>query len=302
MNDEASDPDFSLEGGIDAGRFSDAVRGATAQLRQGTIVESPPFVYAASQHHPLFSASVAWAESDRAATGAVNVLNAARRAPRGIIVTQTCDLVEEGSRPKRPWVLIAPVYTLTCDAGTRKLIEQARGYDYLCPITGLEADLKRFWVADLRLLMPVEKGWLVGVATSAGFGDEVGYDRLGRQLSSLFARPAYATPLITHILRPLNELLREISERWADDPIVDVGLALGRSRVDPTNAQVVFVLDGPMDEELHELIIAWGQHIVEASPSGLHVLLPRTVSVDDLTVREYRTLDIIDLARFSPGG
>ena len=81
------------------------------------------------------------------------------------------------------------------------MIERERGFDYLCPVTALTGDDEHLWVADLRILVPVEKGWLVGARTAGGFADEEGRDRLARQLARLFARPAYATPLDRNFIR-----------------------------------------------------------------------------------------------------
>jgi hypothetical protein len=297
---EEDDPPFSLEAGIDAGRFTSSVRNATAALRQGTLVAEPPLLYAADPAHPLYVATVAWATSDKAAGGVVNIVSAAKRPAWGLIVSQTCDLVEEG-RPKRPWTLIAPVYQLSADRGTRRMIELERGYDYLCPVTGLDADDDSLWVADLRLLVPVEKGWLVGAINDHAFVDEAGYERLARQLGRLFSRTGYATPLVTHVLKPLNALLEKITKKYdGEDNIAEVALALGRSRLDPTNAQVVFLLEGPIDDDLRDMILAWGQSVLENPPEGVNVLMPRIAMLDDLTAREYRTLDHVDVSAFSP--
>jgi len=146
---------------------------------------SPPFIYAASADHAIHAVTRAWAASPSSQSGAVNVVSAEGRPPYGLIVTQTCDLVEEG-KPKRPWVQIAPVYLLFANSGDRTKIQQGRGFDYLVPITGLTPPEGALWVADLRVLIPAEKGWLVGRETLAAFDDEAGYDRLAQQLGHRF--------------------------------------------------------------------------------------------------------------------
>ncbi len=44
-------PRWSLQDGIDPGAWPDEAREATDGLRQGSLVASPPFVYAASAEH-----------------------------------------------------------------------------------------------------------------------------------------------------------------------------------------------------------------------------------------------------------
>lgn len=293
---------FSLEAGIKAARFDAPTREALARLRQGVLVRSPPLIYGASADRPLFAASVAWATSDRAGSGAVNLVTRAHRAPWGCIVTQTCDLVEEGAKPKRPWVHIAPVYVMQCDSGSQRLIESERGFAYLCPVTGLDPPADGgLWVADLRLLVPVEKGWLVGVESCAGFNDEAGYDRLARQLSQQFSRPAYNTALGVHVLRPLSKLLQSLAKAHdGDDGVLEVGLALGRSRMNPTSCQVVFVADRPLTEDVLESIFAWGQNVLDDPPPDINMLMPRIALIDEMSARDFRKLELIDVSAYSP--
>ena len=297
--DEA--PAWSLQTGIDAQAWPQAARDTTATLVQGTLVASPPFVYAASGDYAVHDVTRAWASSPSAASGVVNVAAPDKRAPFGLIVTQTCDLVEEG-KPKRPWVQIAPVYELYASRGDRSLILQGRGFDYLVPITTLEPSEGALWVADLRLLVPVEKGWLVGREFRDGFDEQTGFDRLAAQLSRLFSRPAQATVVNKWILGPARELLGNIAERYeGSDPIVEVGLALGRTRREPVNAQLVFMLDEELTEDLRAQIIEWWQPVAEkANAAGLEFLAPRFISLDELSAREYRSLDHLNASSLSP--
>jgi hypothetical protein len=294
-------PAWSLQTGIDPELWPEEARNATAGLHQGTLVASPPLTYAASADYPIHSTTRRWASSPRANTGVVNVASTEGRAPWGLIVTQTCDLVEEG-KPKRPWVHISPVYELYAPAGDRTRILQARGFDYLMPVTALEAVAGALWVADLRLLVPVEKGWLVGRETRAAFTEQAEYQRLAQQLAHRFARPAFATIVVDRIQRPAHKLFADIIERYeGNDPIADVGLALGRSPLEPVNAQLVFLLDGELGPELRAHIVDWWHQVAEhARADGLEILAPRFVSLDELSAREYRSLYLLDASSLSP--
>jgi hypothetical protein len=294
-------PSWSLQYGIDPDGWPESARVATADLRQGTLVQSPPFVYAASADHPIHAVTKAWSTSSKAETGVVNVLLPEQRAPYGLVVTQTCDLVEEG-KPKRPWMLIAPVYVLYASSGDRRRVLDGRAFDYLVPVTALEHPEGGIWVADLRLLVPVEKGWLVGRPVVDGLADEAHFRRLADQLGRRFSRPAFAANVVAHVLRPSYELWRDIGERYEGaDPIVDVGLALGRSPLDPVNAQLVFLLDADIPAEMRAQIIDWWQPLSErARADGLEFLTPRFARLDALTALEYRQLYILDAAALSP--
>lgn len=258
MTDRGDDaPSWSLQYGIDPEGWPEPARNATAGLRQGSLVESPPLAYAASAQHPIYAVTKAWAASPRAESGVVNVLSIEGRPPYGLIVTQTCDIVEEG-KPKRPWIPIAPVYVLPASAGDRRRILAGRAFDYLVPVTALTSPEGGLWVADLRLLVPVEKGWLVDRKIVDGLTNEDDLRRLAMQVGKRFSRPAYATRVVEYVLRPSYTLWEEIVERYeGKDPIVDVGLELGRSPLDPVNAQLVFLLDGDLPSDLRAHIVDW---------------------------------------------
>jgi len=292
---------WSLDAGLDPDDWPPEARTASSGLRQGTLIDEPPFVYAAAAAYPIHPTTRAWAETTAAETGVVNVANPERRPPYGLIVTQTCDLVEEG-RPKRPWVHVAPVYRFDGPLDQARMVLRERGLDYLIPIDALGATEEDLWVADLRLLIAVEKGWLVGRKTRNAFGAESGFDRLRRQLENAFARPAYATAVVEHVLKPLQELLAAIT-READgrDPIIEVGLRLGRSRVHPTNAQLVFLLESPIADHLRDLIIDWwAERRDPAHQAGLELLQPELQLLDRFPASEYRRLDLVDISGFSP--
>lgn len=130
----------------------------------------------------------------------------------------------------------------------------------------------------------------------------VSYDRLAQQLGRRFSRTAQATVVVRHVLQPVQALFNDIIERYeGQDPIVEVGLALGRSRLEPINAQLVFILDGELSPELRAQVVDWWQPLSErARADGLELLAPRFVSLDELTAREYRQLDMVDASSLSP--
>ena len=70
--------------------------------------------------------------------------------------------------------------------------------------------------------------------------------------------------------------------------------------MNPSNTQVVFLLDGAPSDDLREQLLNWGRARIENSPEGICLLLPRIVQIDDLSAREYRALELIDVAAFSP--
>ncbi len=301
MSRSAHDDDWSLQAGIDSAAWPEAVRAATRDIRQGVLIERPPLVYAANAEYPVHEITRRWAASSRASSGAVNITAVDKRPPYGLVVTQTCDLVEEG-RPKRPWLQVAPVYFQRLSRGDKRRILQGRAFDYLCPVTSLDTIEEGLWVADLRILIAIEKGVLVDLEAFPAFAEQTEYDRLSNQLSRRFSRPAYPRRINDYLIRPVQSMLLELAERYVGaDPISDVGLALGRSRLDPDNAQVVFLLHGPIENELRTFLVDWWAPVAaHAENAGLTVLPPWFVNETDLSAKEYRRLDWLNADSLSP--
>jgi len=291
----------SIDDGIDPGLWTEQTRETASQLRQGQAVELPPFFYYASAEHPVHQITHEWAEVTERSSGVVDLTAEDLRPPYGLIATQTCDLAEEG-KPKRPWVQLAPVYVYRCSAGEARKIQQGRSHPYLCWASGLGDRDDGLWVADLRILLPVEKGWLVEQTTLPGFADEPGYTDFANRLATRFARPAYATELVNEVLKPLRDLLAEVSDRFAgDDGIVEVGLELGRDRLDPQSARVCFIGNEPLRDEVRGFIGDWWTQTFGATGRGaLQVLAPDFTDYDQLTARRYVGLDIMSISEFSP--
>jgi hypothetical protein len=85
------------------------------------------------------------------------------------------------------------------------------------------------------------------------------------------------------------------------DPIIEVGLRVGRSRLQPTNAQLVFLLESPIADDLRNLIIDWwAERRDTAHQDGLEILQPSFELIDRLPASEYRRLDLVDISAFSP--
>jgi hypothetical protein len=182
------------------------------------------------------------------------------------------------------------------------MITSGRGFPYLTAVSALSQPEHSVWVADLRLFIPVEKGWLVGCETGPAFTEEWEYDRFADRVASRFARRAFATAIVDHVIGPTLDLLRGIAADFEGlDPIVEVGLATGRSRLDPTNAQLVFMLDAELPDDLRARIVDWWEPTAEAArAAGIETLMPRFVGLDQLSAAEYRTLDLLDAAALSP--
>lgn len=188
---------------------------AARRFRQGFVVEKPPFFYARSDAYPIWELSMA--DEPEAQGEEIVDVDPADRPPWGLITTQTCDLYEEGGRPKQPWFSVAPVYDYRPQLREGQLAQLRRGQmSHLVLLTAAWLPAGA-WVADLRIEVPLEKGWLVGRTPLGGFASADEYNTLSIRLATRRGRPALSTAITEHIVKPLRAWLRGAGARHRDE-------------------------------------------------------------------------------------
>lgn len=192
-------------------------------FRQGDVVEGFPAVYIGNPANAVHAQTAVYQDSKS------DVIRFSNDFPYGMILTQTCDIVEENrNHPKRPWVSIAPVYnseTRFRDPNSNKEIAllnddirnslvAGKGPYYLLYLPDLP-DFISFpscWVADFRLVVSVEKGWLLEREPIRALISEEDRRKMGKKLGSLFTRPAFDGRFEKSVRAPLVKALRAIKD------------------------------------------------------------------------------------------
>jgi hypothetical protein len=282
-----------IDRGVPADRDSwpTGILDALRHWEQGDIVSNPPFLYFADPKRPVWDATRSYSETS---AGPEVILPDEELCPRyGMVTTQTCDIAEEDARrPLRPWVQIAPVYEVT-DWKKKKLERRSPMYWVLVP----DLPGSHPWVADLRIEVPVEKGWLGQQERIEGFHDEGKKRSVGDKVSRLRGRHAFS--------RELNALVASVWDFLQSDgddtdahqrtanAIEEVGLSLD-SYLEPTRAQVVFLTTTSLDEDGIELLRQWndGQSRV-LHEAGVTLQAMDVRELDSLSAAEYRRLAVI---------
>ena len=281
--------------------------GALAALRQfvqGDVVETPPFFYFADPSRPVWARTHAYA-ADSEGPEVIEMPGGA--GPRyGLITTQTCDIGEEDAdRPVRPWVQISPVYDRSgdLDSGWRRKLRRGEGPRYLMHLPALPDG---FWVADFRIEMPVEKGWLAIRRRLDGFADEATQRRVGERIAMLRSRPAFAAKFVELVQRPLVAALKDLRATnldlydRMDSQVEEVAVELD-SFLDPHDARLTLLIGGDIDQDVDDWWHEWwdaASERCEAADLTLHAFAARKTS--DVSVAEYRRMTTVPLARISP--
>jgi hypothetical protein len=252
---------------------------ALASFRCGSVIERPPFAYHAVGGHALWSAS---AQSEEPAELILIELATKDRPPYGIITTETCDLLEEDrERKTRPWFQVSPVLDLGhLDGNAKSSIENMRS-TYLARLTG-PAFIAGFYVADLRISIPVEKSALVGRVPLDGFATEEEERAFSIQIGDMAIRPVWPQSVQRIIVGGLKSYFRTKSRKTALRGLRPIELRLAVSGPDdaPIAALLVYV-DPEHEREAPSLFEPyWKGLAADANAAGM-LLLPIRYGNDD---------------------
>ena len=294
-----------------AAEWPDGVLEALRAFRQGDLVAEPPMAYLADPQAPVWAESARFA-AEVAASGDPPEPEIIRfpeglTPPYGMITTQTCDLVEEDANPPRwPWAQLVPVYDMdgVLNSGEKGMLRKGRGRRSLLHVPALAPG---FYVADLRISFPVEKGWLARQARIVAFGSEQERQRVGDRLALLSGRPAFAGTFVASIQNPLTAALRELkrTDREAfdslDELVPEVGVLMD-SRLNPSDVQVVVLSTAPLDAAQTEWWNTWWDSCRErAGAVGITLqALDFTVLDENYSAAVYRRLTHLPLSNISP--
>lgn len=275
--------------------WDDVVVAATKAFDQGDLVDQPPFFYAAKPSRAAWASSKLMADDVDADEDIVIELDPADRPPFGIITSQGCD-VDEAFR--KPWVQIAPVYPLEHYATDDKRVAEIQR-DSVPHLIPLDPPLTAgYWVADLRIEMPVEKSWLAGREPIPAFATDAGRHDFARRLAGRLERPALPAVVHAAVVRPLR--------RWLDRRGTEVRASMAEAGVEfrlltqPDNGAIACRLlvvgrRGPVPTAVIDALDAWwAGRMADERADGVVLLGCRYGTSDDISMREYLASELLD--------
>jgi hypothetical protein len=286
-------------------------------FQQGHVVTDIPYFYLGDPSRPVLELTAAFADDGP------GIIEAKAPFPYGLIATQTCDIAEEDApRPSQPWIHVCPVYDAETrirpagtdpatpdaelpkllDGRTRSLVRQGRS-QHLLHLPGLGPGC---WVADLRLLLPIEKGWLAARTPINPFPTEAQRIEVGRRLAWIHLRPAFDGVFVRTVQQPLvaalRQLRREEPDKWErlHDQAREIGVST-KENITIHTAELVVICNSPLDDDLATwLEERWTELHELADADRLNLLPLRIVTLNDLTAAEYVTMTRLPLAAVSP--
>jgi hypothetical protein len=263
-------------------------------------VAEPPFFYFADPHSPVWEETKAYTDTS---VGPEIVSASPRVSPsHGIVTSQTCDIGEEDSeRPLKPWVMISPVYPIA-NKGWKKKLRRGGGPRYWLLVPGLTND--EVMAADLRIEVPVEKGWLANQERIVGFPSDAEKAALAARLAWLKGRPVFSSEFNRLIINPLDSLLSneqasgngDAEEGHLDELVEhteEVTVSVD-SNMHPSFVTITFLGEGELSGPAKEWIREWGDGIRDpAHEAGIELGGIEFSDPNDISARRYQRMTVI---------
>lgn len=281
-------------------------------FRQGDVVEGFPLAYIGDPEVPVHFQTKAYRDMG---SGTIEFES---DFPYGMITTQTCDIREEDSNPPiRPWVQMVPVYdgeqkhepTLGSTkqysflpSNIRRFIKEGRVPQYLMPLPGFPKS--GFWVADLRISVSVDKGWLLRRDPISVFETEEDRRSVGKKVAMLADRPAFDGKFERAVRNPLRRGLVALENTQLGQDIYREVVEF-RIRADDNitmkRVEIWVLSDLPLSEPVREWFdeqaVLWAE---QADKEGLILLPIRYSRLEEINAKIYRSLTMMPLHDLTP--
>jgi hypothetical protein len=269
---------------------------ALQQWQQGDVVRDPPFFYFADPARAVWEATRAFEDGSPGPEVIVpedDHLPGPDQLPRfGLVTTQTCDIGEEDAeRPLRPWVQVAPIYKLT--DWRRSRLQGSRGPRYWLLLPSFPEP--GVWVADFRIEVPVEKGWLSNQERIQAFGAAEERWQVGKRVAYLRSRPAFNASA-NMLQSRLFSWIKELDEVGSDGAsrfltcLVEVAIKVDDHEA-PTTVQFVFLLSSELPGECEDILLAWNRTAADIGEEvGVTVQACDVRLMSELPLAEYRRM------------
>lgn len=274
---------------------------ALTKFRQGDVIEGMPLVcYPAHCDRGILKSTI-----DNACAGGRGIVELEGIADYALITTQTCDLQEERNPPRQPFISVAPVYDVATSGQYDLSLVRKNQYGFLVPLTAEQFQGEgTCWVGDLRLEIPVEKSWLVGLEPIRAFRDESAYQRFAEKLSRRRLRPAIDGRVRKSILKPLEYFIKRVarSQELDLDGIQEFCIRCEPNLVRATIVKLYCVLqDGTDVTPYRGALDKWHLEISPTVPADIQFFPVIVKTSQELRWSEGRYMvPLLDLADYSP--
>ena len=277
------------------GQIPADVQGAVDLFYQGHLIAAPPIFYGATPASPLCDFTTQ--NADPSLSWQVLALPEDLRPAYGILTSQTCDICEQGDWDN-PFVQVSPVIDMAerLNADQQANLRQHGYTDFVYLTRQPRPD--GFWVADLRISLPIEKSALVGREPIDAFEDENSRITFADRVAGRSRRPAFADIVHEKIIHDLNSWIqrdksvarREHSGRFTD--VEEVRFDVEGDRLKPDGIRPVVFMESDLSPADRGAWRDWRRRVSRrlTREGGPNLSPVQFSSLDKMAAREYRRL------------
>jgi hypothetical protein len=269
-----------------------SVRNAVDLFHQSHLITAPPVFYGAAPATALCPFTEE--NADLGAEWQVLVLPEDMRPAYAVVTSQTCDICQQGEWDN-PFVQVSPVIDLSARLNSDQKTQLRRhGYTDFVYLTR-QPQPDGFWVADLRISLPLEKGALVGKEPIEGFDDEISRLTFGERVANRSRRPAFADTVHDVILHELNGWIRSDkaaaaranSGRFTD--VEEVRFGVDGDRLKPDGIKPVVFMESDLPPADRQEWRNWQKRVAKKlrKVDGPRLTPVQFSSLDKMLARQY---------------
>lgn len=210
-----------------------------------------------------------------------------------VVCSQTCDVGGDGPGARHPFVQVAPVVDLSGWDMARQRQVRRFEHAHLVALTGTRLE-PGFWVADLRLSVPVSKTFLIGAEPIAGFETEPDRLSFAEALALRLRRPALNSVLSEGLPTSLNRYLKARQKSspgdtaWCDQ-VSQVRILVSANRLQLETVTILVVEDVPLGAAHEDVWRSWLRENRKVfADKGLTIDKILFGTLDSYTARLYR--------------
>ncbi|MEV3872316.1 hypothetical protein [Streptomyces sp. NPDC049906] len=212
------------------------------------------------------------------------------RCAWAIVTSQTCDIAAAGPGARHPLVQVSPVVCISNISDNRRGAIEGHEVSHLVALT--KPPSYGFWVADLRISLPVSKQLLVVNAPHPGFSSERDALDFAEHVAARLRRPSLhdfiSDTMVKSISQHIKTVYKNEPEWW--EQVEQLRVLVTGSRLNPESVQLVVVQQEKLDAKQRKIWRDWATSFRKVLKKEGIVLEPlHFTTLDVMTARLYRS-------------
>ncbi|MFI1949393.1 hypothetical protein ACH46F_36775 [Streptomyces virginiae] len=218
-----------------------------------------------------------------------------------IVTSQTCDIVAYGPGARHPFVQVSPVYLLSEVSSNRRNAIEGHEVSHLVALSIPPSP--GFWVADLRVSLPVSKHLLANSSPVLAFSSDQDSLDFSEHVAARIRRPSLHDAVSDVMVKSIGQYVKSTNKgnpEWWEN-VEQLRVLITGTRLAPSSVQLVVLQQNPLDAAQKKLWRDWASSFRKILARDKIALAPVFfTSLDDMSARLYREsvpLRVVEIRR-----